>query len=120
MNTEQKTQLKESMERIVKAMERWEKAREIAKDIIAWTMKDARRFVVEIASSVGTKIIYGFVTGTERYISYGEELNDTPLRQIYERFFEDSNALVNMISKLADAVVEVAEQNIEELEEQLK
>jgi hypothetical protein len=28
--------------------------------------------------------------------------------------------LVNMISKLADAVIEVAEQNIEELKEQLK
>jgi hypothetical protein len=119
MENETKTKLKQSAQAIAEAMAKWERVREIAKDVIAWTTRDARRFVVQPAASVGTKIVYGFVTGTERYISYGEELNDTPLRQIYERFFEDSNALVNMISKLADAVIEVAEQNIEELKERL-
>jgi len=116
MNMEQKTQLMESLEKLKVHLQKWEKVREIAKDIIAWTTRDARRFTVEVASSVGTKIVYGFVAGTERYISYGEELNETPLRQIYERFFEDQNALINMIRKLADAVAEVAEQRIEELE----
>jgi len=116
MNTEQKTQLVESLEKLKLHLQKWEKVREIAKDIIAWTTRDARRFSIEVASSVGTKIVYGFVAGTERYISYGEELNETPLRQIYERFFEDQNALINMIKKLADVVTEVAEQRIEELE----
>jgi len=120
MDTEQKTQLKQTMETIAEAMAKWERVREIAKDIIAWTTKDARRFVVEVASSVGTKIVYGFITGRERYVSYGEKLNETPLRQIYERFFEDSNALINMVRKLAEAAAEIAEQNIEELKEQLK
>jgi len=120
MNTEQKTQLTESLEKLKVHLQKWEKVREIAKDIIAWTTRDARRFSIEVASSVGTRIIYGFIVGTERYISYGEELNDTPLRQIYERFFEDQNAVINMIRKLAEAVAEVAEEKVEELKEQLE
>jgi len=120
MENETKPKLKQAAQTIAEAMAKWERVREIAKDIIAYVTRDARRFAVQPAASVGTKIIYGFVVGTERYISYGEELNETPFRQIYERFFEDSNALVNMVSKLADAVAEVAEQNIEELKEQLK
>ena len=120
MNTEQKTQLAESLEKLKLHLQKWEKVREIAKDIIAWTTRDARRFTVEVASSVGTRIVYGFVAGTERYISYGEELNETPLRQIYERFFEDQNALINMIRKLADAVAEIADEKVKELEKQLE
>jgi len=117
LNTDQKTQLGKAMEQLKQHLQKWEKVRSIAQDIIAWTIKDARRFKIEIASSVGTKIIYGYITGTERYIYYGEELNDTPLRQIYERFFEDQEALINMIRKLADAVAEVAEDRIKELKE---
>jgi hypothetical protein len=120
MENETKTKLKQSAQAIAEAMAKWERVREIAKDIIAWTIRDARRFTIEIGSAVGTKVIYGHVSGTAKYATYGEELNDTPLRQVYERFFEDYNALVNMVSKLADAVLEVAEQNIEELKEQLK
>ena len=117
MNTEQKTQLGKTMEQLKQHLQKWERVRSIAQDIIAWTVKDARRFSVEVASSVGTKIVYGYIRGTERYIYYGEELNDTPLRQVYERFFEDHEALINMIKKLADAVAEVAEDRIKELKE---
>jgi hypothetical protein len=120
MDSNQKHELKQATQAIAGAMAKWERVREIAKDIVAYTAKDARRFVIQPGSAVGTKIVYGFVTGTEEYISYGEELNETPLRQIYERFFNDNDALVNMVRRLADAVIEVAEQNIEELKEQLK
>ena len=117
MNTEQKTQLGKTMEQLKQHLQKWEKVRHIAQDIIAWTVKDARRFHVEIASSVGAKIVYGYIRGTARYAVYGEELNDTPLRQIYERFFEDGQALVNMVRELAEAVKEVAENRIKELKE---
>ena len=120
LNTDQKTQLAESLEKLKAHLQRWEKVRSIAQDIIAWTVRDARRFSIEIASAVGTKIVYGYIRGTERYIYYGEELNDTPLRQVYERFFEDFEALINMIKKLANAVAEVAEAQIKELEKQLE
>jgi hypothetical protein len=118
MENETKPKLKQAVQTIAEAMAKWERVREIAKDVIAWATRDARRFVVEVASSVGTKIVYGFITGRERYVSYGEELNEMTLRQILERFFEDYNALVNMVRKLAEAAAEVAEQNIEELKEQ--
>ena len=117
MNPEQKTQLGKTMEQLKQHLQKWEKVRHIAQDIIAWTVKDARRFSIEVASSVGTKIVYGYVRGAERYIYYGEELNDTPLRQIYERFFEDHEALINMIKRLAEAVKEVSESEIERLKE---
>jgi hypothetical protein len=117
LNTDQKTQLAESLEKLKMHLQRWEKVRHIAQDIIGWTTRDARRFSIEVASSVGTKIVYGYIRGAERYIYYGEELNDTPLRQIYERFFEDHEALINMIKKLAEAVKEVSESEIERLKE---
>jgi hypothetical protein len=117
LNTDQKTQLGKTMEQLKQHLQKWEKVRHIAQDIIAWTVKDARRFKIEIGSSVGTKVIYGYITGVERYIYYGEELNDTPLRQIYERFFEDPEALINMIKRLAEAVKEVSESEIERLKE---
>ena len=117
LNTDQKTQLAESLEKLKMHLQRWEKVRHIAQDIIGWTTRDARRFSIEVASSVGTKIVYGYIRGAERYIYYGEELNDTPLRQIYERFFEDPEALINMIKKLAEAVKEVSESEIERLKE---
>jgi len=118
METEQKNQLKQSAQAIAEAMAKWERVREIAKDIIAYVTRDARRFTIEISSAVGTKVIYGHVSGAARYATYGEELNDTPLRQILERFFDDNRALVNIIEELAEAVREIAEQNIKELEEQ--
>jgi len=117
LNTDQKTQLAESLEKLKMHLQRWEKVRHIAQDIIGWTTRDARRFSIEVASSVGTKIVYGYIRGAERYIYYGEELNDTPLRQIYERFFEDPEALINMIKRLAEAVKEVSESEIERLKE---
>ena len=117
LNTDQKTQLAESLEKLKMHLQRWEKVRHIAQDIIGWTTRDARRFSIEVASSVGTKIVYGYIRGAERYIYYGEELNDTPLRQIYERFFEDHEALINMIKRLAEAVKEVSESEIERLKE---
>ena len=120
MNTEQKNQLKQTMETIVKAMERWEKAREIAKDIIAYVDNDPRRFKIEVDIAVGLRILRIKLVGTEMYVYYGESSSEMSIKQIYERFFSDNNALVNMISKLADAVLEVAEQNIKELEKQLE
>jgi hypothetical protein len=120
MDENQKNELKQAAQAIASTMAKWERVREIAKDIVAYTAKDARRFVIQPGSAVGTKIVYGFVTGTEKYISYDEELNETPLRQIYERFFNDDRALVNMIEQLASAIAEVAEEEIRELKERLK
>jgi len=117
MDSELKVQLTNSVNTIRQTMEKWEHIKSIAEDIIAYVQHDARRFIVEIGASVGTKIVYGFITGADRYVSYGEELNETPLRQIYERFFDDERALVNMIRKLAEAVLEAAEERIEELKE---
>ena len=117
LNTDQKTQLVESLERLKAHLQRWEKVRHIAQDIISWTTQDARRFSIEIASSVGARIVYGYVRGVARYAVYGEELNDMSLRQVLERFFEDSQALVNMVRELAEAVKEVAEERIKELKE---
>jgi hypothetical protein len=117
LNTDQKTQLAESLEKLKMHLQRWEKVRHIAQDIIAWTVKDARRFNIEVASSVGARIVYGYVRGVARYAVYGEELNDMSLRQVLERFFEDSQALVNMVKELAEAVKEVAEERIKELKE---
>jgi hypothetical protein len=44
-------------------------------------------------------------------------VNEIPLRQLYERFLEDDEALVNMVKKLAEAVKKAAEERIEELKE---
>jgi len=120
METELKNQIAQSLETIKTLMARWERVREIAADIIAYTQKNARRFRVEISSAVGTKVIYAYVSGVEKYIIYGEEVNDMPLRQLLENFFNDDKALSRMIQVLAEAVKEVAEQNIKELEEQIQ
>ena len=120
METELKNQIAQSLETIKTLMARWERVREIAADIIAYTQKNATRFNIGIGSSVGTKIIYGHVLGTELYISYGEELNDLSLRQVLEKFFNDDKVLPRMIQVLAEAVKEVAEDKIEELEEQIQ
>ena len=117
LNTDQKNQLAESLEKLKAHLQKWERVRSIAQDIIAWTVKDARRFHVEIASSVGAKIVYGYIRGTARYAVYGEELNDMTLRQVLERFFEDSQALVNMVKELAETVKGVSESEIERLKE---
>ena len=120
MENETKTKLKQAAQTIADTMAKWERVREIAKDIIAYVIRDARRFTIGIDSAVGTKVIYGHVSGTAKYATYGEELNEMTLRQILERFFGDNDALAKMVEELAGAVKEVAEQNIEKLEEQLK
>ena len=120
MENETKLKLKQALQTIAEAMAKWESVREIAKDIIAWATRDARRFTIEIGSAVGTKVIYGHVSGVAKYATYGEALSEMTLRQILEHFFDDNGALVKMVEELAEAVKEVAEQNIEELEEQLK
>ncbi|ADJ54225.1 hypothetical protein HAV1_gp02 [Hyperthermophilic Archaeal Virus 1] len=119
MNTEQKKQMAESLEKItemanmIASASQWEKVKEVAKDIIAWTRRDARRFSVEVDLAVGTRMVRVYMKGAERYIAYGEKVNDMSLRQLFEHFFEDSGALVNMIEKLAEAIIEVANTEIE-------
>jgi hypothetical protein len=120
METEQKTQMVESLESIKALMAKWERVKEIAEDVAAYIQKNARRFRVEISSAVGTKVIYGYMSGTEKYAVYGEELNDMTFRQILERFFNDDKVLPRMVQVLAEAIKEVAEQNIKELEEQIQ
>jgi len=120
METEQKNQMVESLEAIKASMAKWERVREIADDIIAYAQKNAKRFRVEISSSVGTKVIYAYMSGVERYAIYGQELNDMSLRQVLENFFSDNKVLLRMVQVLAEAVVEVANQNIKELEEQIQ
>jgi hypothetical protein len=120
MEQELKTQMGQSLEMVKEMLKKWEKVHEIAQDIIAYVNKDLRKFRIEIDIAVGMRIIRGYIRGTERYIHYGESLNEMTLRQIYERFFEDDEALVNMIKKLAEAIAEVAEEKAKELEEQLE
>jgi len=120
MNTELKNQIGQNLEMIKKTLKNWERVYNIAQDIIAYVHKDIRRFKIETDIAVGTKIIRMYIAGTERYIYYGESVNEMTLRQLYERFFEDDEVLVNMIKKLAEAVAEVAEEKVEELKEQLE
>ena len=120
MNTELKNQMVKSLETIKASMARWEHVKNIAEDILAYINRDVRRFRLEIDLAVGMRFIRIWVTGTERYVYYGESASELSLKQIYERFFEDNEALVNMVRHLATAIAEVAEAQIKELEEQVE
>jgi len=119
MNTEQKNRMAESLEKItemanmIASAGQWEKVKEVARDIIAWTRRDARRFSVEVDLAVGTRMVRIYMKGAERYRAYGEQANDMSLRQLFEHFFEDNGALVSMVEKLAEAIIEVAKTEIE-------
>jgi hypothetical protein len=119
MNTELKTQLKQSAKAIAEAVEKWQRVKEIAEDIAAWCNHDIRRFRIEINNAVGTKIINFFVTGADRYLIFGESAGNMPLKEVFNQFLESDEALVNMIRKLAEAVTELAKEQIEQLEDQL-
>ena len=97
MENETKTQLNSQLQAIAQAMKKWSEVSDIAYDIVAYTERNARRFRIQIGTAVGTKVIYAYVEGAEIYATYGEEVNDMPLRQIFEKFFDDQQALVNMI-----------------------
>jgi len=118
MEQELKNQMVKSLETIKASMARWEHVKDIAEDILAYINRDIRRFKIEVDLAVGTKVLRAWITGTHQYIYYGESVNETTLRQLYERFFEDNEALVNMVRRLAEAVAEIADEKIKELEEQ--
>jgi len=118
METEEKNQLKQSAQAIAEAMAKWERVRDIAEDIVGFIERDARRFKIGVEVAVGTRVIYAYLAGAEQYIMYGEGINEKTLRQILEEFFNDSKALVNMVRALAEAIDEIANQNIKELEKQ--
>ena len=117
MEQELKNQIKISLEAVKEQLKRWEKVYNIAQDIIAYAQQDARRFKLEIGNAVRTHIVYGYVAGAERYITYESDLNEMSLRKVFERFFSDDRALVNMVRALAEAVKEAAWSCIEELKE---
>ena len=120
MNPELKNQIGQSLEVVKEKLKQWKIVYNIAQDIIAYINRDVRRFKIEVDIAVGTKVIRAWITGAERYIHYGESVNEMTLRQIYERFLEDDEALVNMVKKLAEAVTEIADEKVKELEEQLE
>jgi hypothetical protein len=120
MEQENKNKLVQSLETIKASMARWEHVKNIAEDILAFINRDVRRFRIEIDLAVGMRFIRIWLTGTEQYDYYGESASELSLKQIYERFFEDNEALVSMIRKLAETVAEVAEEKVEELKEQLE
>ena len=117
MEQELKNQIGQSLETVKEKLRQWERVYNIALDIIAYTQQDARRFKLEVGNAVHTHIVYGYVSGTERYITYESQLNEMSLRQILEKFFNDDRALVNMVRHLATAIAEVAENRIKELKE---
>ena len=116
MEQENKNQIAQSLESIKEQIKQWERVYNIALDIIAYTQQDARRFKLEVGNAVYTHIVYGYVSGTERYITYESQLNEMSLRQVLEKFFSDDRALANMIKKFAEAIAEVAKDKIQELE----
>jgi 5-bromo-4-chloroindolyl phosphate hydrolysis protein len=120
MEQENKNQIAQSLSLVKEQIKRWEKVYNIAQDIIAYAQQDARRFRLEVGNAVYTRIIYGYVSGTERYITYESDLNELSLSQVLEKFFSDDRALVNMVRRLAEAVAEIAEEKVEELKEQLE
>ena len=120
MEQENKNQIAQSLSLVKEQIKRWEKVYNIAQDIIAYAEQDARRFRLEVGNAVYTRIIYGYVSGTERYITYERELNEMSLQQVLEKFFSDDRALVNMVRHLATAIAEVAETQIKELEKQVE
>jgi hypothetical protein len=113
MDTEMAESLKKMTEVVNANTAQWEKVREIAKDIIAWIRRDPRRFGIEVSVAVGTKMIRVYLRGAERYRAYGEQANDMTLRQLFDHFFEDHEALVSMVEKLAEAVIEATNIEIE-------
>jgi hypothetical protein len=120
MNPELKNQIGQSLEVIKEKLKQWKIVYNIAQDIIAYINRDVRRFRIEIDLAVGMRFIRTWIVGTDRYVYYGESASELSLKQIYERFLEDDEALVNMVKKLAEAVAEIADEKIEEFEEQLK
>jgi N-acetylmuramic acid 6-phosphate (MurNAc-6-P) etherase len=117
MEQENKNQIAQSLTIVKEKLKQWERVYNIALDIIAYTQQDARRFKLEVGNAVHTHIVYGYISGTERYITYESQLNEMSLRQILEKFFNDDRALVNMVRHLATAIAEVAENRIKELKE---
>jgi hypothetical protein len=120
MEQENKDKLIPSLETIKILSTNWTRVKDIAEDIIAYVNKDLRRFKIEVDIAVGTKIIRAWIAGTHRYAGYGESVNEITLKQLYERFFSDNEALVYMIRRLAEAIAEIADEKIKKLEEQLE
>jgi len=120
MNPELKNQIGQSLEVVKEKLKQWQEIYNTALDIIAYVNKDLRRFKIEVDIAVGTKVLRAWITGTKRYIHYGESVNEVPLRQLYERFFSDDEALVNMIEKLAEAIAKLAEEKVKELEDRIE
>jgi hypothetical protein len=118
MDAELRNQLKQSAEAIAKAMAKWQKVKDIAEDILAWCERDTRRFKIRVEVAAGVRIIRGCISGIHCYFWFGESVADAPLKEIYRQFFESVEAVANMIKSLAEAVAELAEKQIEELEEQ--
>jgi len=121
MENQSKEQIKQAINEIKEAqLKGWNEVRNIAEDILAYVNKDTRHFKIAIGSAVGLRIIYAYVMGTQSYAVYGEEVGEMTIKQVFEQFYKDERALVNMVKALAEAVKEVAEQNIKELEEQIQ
>ena len=120
MNPELKNQISQSLEMVKEKLKQWQEIYNTALDIIAYVNKDLRRFKIEVDLAAGLRLIRIWIVGAHRYAGYGESVNEMTLRQLYERFFSDNEALVYMIRQLAEAIAEVAEEKVEELKEQLE
>ena len=115
-------QTREKLVQAAEAVARWEGVREIAEDIIAWATRDTRRFSITPSVATGSRIIYFNVTGAKTskiYAVYGESMSEKLLKQIFEDFFNDQQVLIRMIKTLGETVKEIADKNIEELENQI-
>jgi ABC-type cobalamin transport system ATPase subunit len=119
MQEELKTELGNAAKTITEAMEKWRRVKEIAEDIARWCDHDIGGFRIEVDLAVGAKIIRAWVAGAERYLMFDESINDLTVKEVLKRFLEDNRASVSMVKKLAEAIIEIANKQMECLEEQI-
>ena len=76
MEQENKNQIAQSLSLVKEQIKRWEKVYNITQDILAFINRDVRRFRIEIDLAVGMRFIRIWLTGTERYVYYGESASE--------------------------------------------
>jgi hypothetical protein len=117
MENQSKEQIKQAINEIKEAqLEGWNEVRDIAEDILAYLDRRYPRFRV-VAYGAGSIVTYVQIIGANVYATYTTD-GTTTIKELFERFFTDNEALAKMVRHLASAIRNVANNNLDEAEDQ--
>ena len=129
MATEQKTGVKEHIEKLKKALEElkaaviklreeheWNEVHEVTEDIIAYIDKRIERFALKLLPHDSGEMCVVNIHGTTDYVSYRFKL-ETSLKQLIEHFLGDAEILTRMVRALAIRVMRATEKTVDKIRE---